>query len=80
MIDEFNTSEKPVILTLREWRKAKEISCDRMAAVCGIHVNTYRNYEKRPEKISIEMAFKIAKELGVSVDCILFRRNPTKCS
>lgn len=78
--DEYTAQEYPEMHTLREWRKMREISCARMAKECGIHENTYRNYEKKPEKISIELAFKIAKVLDVSVDNIIFRANTTKRS
>lgn len=67
-------------LTLREWRMAKEISQESMAEVCGIHVNTYRNWEKNPKEIPISKAYKIALALGVRMDQILFEANTTKCS
>ena len=35
-------------LTLREWRRLKEVTQEQMAEVCGIHINTYRNWEEKP--------------------------------
>lgn len=67
-------------LTLREWRLAKEISQKAMADILGIHVNTYMKWEENPKRIPISKAYKIAVTLGVSMDQILFDRNPTKCS
>ena len=61
-------------LTLRQWRRAKEISQEKMAEILGVHVNTYQNWEETPEKISIEKAMAIAKTFGVSLDDITFRK------
>ena len=61
------------MLTLRAWRRAKEISQDDMAERLDVHVNTYQNWEKEPEKISIANAVKIADILGVGMNEILFK-------
>ena len=61
-------------LTMKQWRKAKEISQERMAEYLGIHVNTYINWEKEPEKISIENSQKIAEIFGIPINDILFKR------
>lgn len=61
-------------LTLRQWRRAKEISQEKMADILGVHVNTYQNWEEAPEKISIEKAMAIAKIFGVSLDDITFKK------
>ena len=60
-------------LTLRQWRRVKEISQERMAELLKIHVNTYQNWEKEPEKISIANAVKIADILGVGMNEISFK-------
>lgn len=59
-------------LTLREWRRVKEISQEAMADKLSIHVNTYQNWEKDPGKIAFEKAVEISKILGVSIDEIAF--------
>lgn len=61
-------------LTMKQWRKAKEITQERMAERLGIHVNTYINWEKEPEKISIENSQKIAEIFGIPLNDILFKR------
>ena len=59
-------------LGLRAWRRAKDISQSDMADKLGIHVNTYQNWEKKPECISISNALRIAKILDVSINDISF--------
>ena len=61
------------MLTLRAWRRAKEISQEDMAERLNVHTNTYQNWEKEPEKISIANAVKIADILGVGMNEILFK-------
>ena len=61
-------------LTMRQWRKAKEFSQEYMAECLGVHVNTYLNWEKEPEKISIENSQKIAKILNIPINDILFKK------
>lgn len=59
-------------LTLREWRRVKEISQRTMADKIGVHVNTYMKMEKKPNKIAIEDAVKISDILAVPMDQINF--------
>lgn len=61
-------------LTLRQWRKAREISQEKMADILNVHVNTYQNWEEDPGKISIEKAKIIAKTLNVSLSNIIFEK------
>lgn len=61
-------------LTLRQWRRAKEITQERMADALHIHVNTYQNWEESPEKISIKKAVEITKILGVNLEDITFKK------
>lgn len=60
-------------LTVREWRRLKEISQESMAKMLNVHVNTYQNWESDPGKISIEKAMEIANIFDVSLDDITFR-------
>jgi transcriptional regulator with XRE-family HTH domain len=61
-------------LTLRMWRLAREISQQKMADDIGVHVNTYLNWEKNPENISMANAEKISKVLDVPLNEIVFRK------
>ena len=61
-------------LTLRQWRRVKEITQQGMANMLGVHVNTYQNWEEAPDKISITNAVKIAKIFNLTIDDIDFRK------
>jgi transcriptional regulator with XRE-family HTH domain len=61
-------------LTIKEWRRAKEISQERMASLCGVHINTYRAWEENPEDIRIGKAVLISDILGIPLEDILFTR------
>lgn len=67
-------------LTLKQWRMAKEISQEEMAAKCGVHRNTYASWEDNPSNISVRNAQIISKALGESVNTIFFNSESTKCS
>lgn len=60
-------------LTLREWRRLKEITQKEMAAKLNIHINTYQKWEGNPGGIPFNYAVKIAKTLDVPLDEIIFR-------
>lgn len=64
-------------LTLRQWRRAKEITQQGMADMLGVHVNTYQNWEEAPDKISITNAVKIANIFNLTIDDIDFRKETT---
>ena len=64
-------------LTVREWRRAREISQETMAARLNIHVNTYMKWEKEPGQIPFEKAVDISKILGVSLNDISFVSSDT---
>lgn len=53
------------MLTLRQWRLAKEFSKEQVADACGVHVNTYSKWEENPNVISIENFKKICNLLKV---------------
>ena len=59
-------------MQLRAWRRAKNISQQEMADRLNVHVGTYQNWEKNPQKISIDHAKKISEILGVSINDISF--------
>ena len=59
-------------LTVKQHRLIREISQEEMADKIGIHVQTYRAWEEKPEKISIAKAKKIATAFGISINDIYF--------
>lgn len=58
-------------LTLREWRRLKEVTQVQMAEVCGVTPATYLAWEKKPSEIKISIAIKIAERLGITLDDII---------
>lgn len=65
------------ILTLRQARKASEVSQKTMAAALGVSKNTYLKIERQPETATIAQAKKISEILNVSYDEIFFGTNST---
>lgn len=63
------------MLTIKQWRRAKEISLQKMADLLGVHVNTYTSWEENPQKITIGNAYKIAEILAVNISDIDFLCN-----
>lgn len=59
-------------LTLKEWRRIKNISQEEMANACGVHVNTYRAWEESPGDIKLSNATKLSERLGVPMSDIIF--------
>lgn len=53
-------------LTLRQWRRVREITVLEMANRLGVSKPTYIAWERDPSKIRISYAEKIADILGVS--------------
>lgn len=58
--------------TIRQWRRLKDLSQQTMAERCNVFINTYINWEKAPEKLTIEKGHIVAKALGVDFDDISF--------
>lgn len=69
------------MLTVRAWRKARDMSVNAMSEALGVHPHTYNSWEKNPRKISIEYAYKIANVLNIKVSDIDFLCSdaPQKC-
>lgn len=59
-------------LTLKQIRLIQEKSQDEMAEMLGIHVQTYRKLEEKPENATIKQAKLISNYLGVSYNDIFF--------
>lgn len=58
--------------TLEQWRKIRGYSQEKMAELCGVHINTYRMWEQNPSSIKLGKALEIAEILGITVDDIIF--------
>lgn len=67
-------------LTLEAWRRARNISQENMAEMCGVHINTYRRWEQNPGEIRIDKAMIIVNALQISLDNIFLPSDTTKCS
>lgn len=59
-------------LTVRAWRMVRELSQEKMASLLGIHPNTYAEWEKHPENISIGNAYKICEIFDTTLDAVIF--------
>lgn len=65
-------------LTVKQWRRAKDITQGQMADMLNVHINTYQKWETEPGKISIENAIKIAEILQIPIDEIIFKVDSSK--
>lgn len=63
--------------SIRQVRRAKEITQKEMAESLQVHVQTYRRIEMHPEEATIAQARKIADKLGMSYDDFNFAPNST---
>lgn len=59
-------------LSLKQIRLVRGISQEEMATQLNVHINTYRQWEQEPMKVSVGNAFKIAEILKVPIDAIFF--------
>ena len=64
-------------LTMKEWRRAKNITQEEMANLCGVHVNTYRAWEENPSEIKLSKAVLISEKIGVPLSDIIFMPSDT---
>lgn len=67
-------------LTLDAWRRARGISQDEMAKLCGVSSITYRKWEHDPGSINIDSAILIADKLQISLDDIILQSYTTNGS
>lgn len=59
-------------LTLKEWRKAKGISCEKMAKRLGVSPSTVNNWERGYQKIPVISALKACEFIGISIEDVYF--------
>jgi transcriptional regulator with XRE-family HTH domain len=67
-------------MTLEAWRRAGGMSQEAVAAICGVHPNTYRRWEANPGEIRLDKAILIADHLHIPLDSILLPSSTTECS
>lgn len=60
------------MLTLKEWRRAKGISVEKLAEEIGVSPSTVNNWENRGQKIPVTYAIMICNFLGVPLDDVKF--------
>ncbi len=61
-----------MLLTLKQARKIKDFSQEKMAKELGVHVQTYRKIEENPDSASVLQAKQISDILEISYDQIFF--------
>ena len=61
-------------LNLKQIRLVRGISQEEMAERLNVHVNTYRQWENEPMKVSVGTAFKISQILDVPISTIFFEQ------
>lgn len=62
-------------LTLKQWRRVKDLTQKDMSNMLNVHINTYQNWEENPEKISVKHALNIAEIFNVSINDITFKKS-----
>ena len=65
-------------LSLAEWRRARNISQEKMADLCSVHVNTYREWEQNEGRIKVDKAILICDALNISLDDLLLPSDTSK--
>lgn len=61
-------------VTLKQARLLREKTQEYMAELLGIHVQTYRKLEEKPDDVTVGQAKVISKNLDFSYDTIFFSR------
>ena len=64
-------------MTLKAARVINGLTQREMAKKLGVHVQTYRKWEKNPEIVEVGVAKKISNILGISYDNIFFNNDST---
>lgn len=60
------------MLTLKEWRRAKGVSMEKLAEHLGVSVSTVSNWENKGQKIPVDMAILACDYLGVNINDVIF--------
>lgn len=67
-------------LSLAAWRRARNKSQQTIADVCGVHINTYRNWEENTGEMRLDKALKVADYLDISLSDISLPTDTTENS
>lgn len=60
------------MLTLKEWRRAKGISVEKLSNEIGVSASTINNWENRGQKIPVTYAIMICNYLDVPIEEVNF--------
>lgn len=60
------------MLTLKEWRRAKGVSVEKLADEIGVSPSTVNNWENRGQKVPVTYAILICNYLGIKIDDVNF--------
>ena len=55
------------MLTLKEWRRAKGVSVEKLADEIGVSPSTINNWENRGQKVPVTYAILICNYLGIKI-------------
>lgn len=65
--------------TPKQARRLADKTQQEVADFLGIHVCTYKQWEKNPLRFSVSNGKRFAEYVNVPFDSIFFVPNPTKC-
>lgn len=60
------------MLSLKEWRKARNVSVAKMAEHLGVSPSTVNNWENNGQKIPVDKAIKYCDFIGVDIKDVNF--------
>lgn len=60
------------MLTLKEWRRAKGVSVEKLAEALHVSPSTVFNWENRGQKIPVDLAILACEFLGVKFEDVIF--------
>lgn len=55
-------------MTLKEMRKSKRMTCEELAAACGVSVHTIRAYERGARQMSVDTLYRMTNALGATME------------
>jgi len=63
-----------MVLTVRQWRAVRGKTQAEMSELLGVHINTYRNWEKTPHIIDVRHAQRLAEIFEADINDIDFTK------
>lgn len=57
-------------LTIRQWRRIRDLSQAEMASQLGVHINTYRHMEQYPSETKLSTLLAICNIMDIGIDNI----------